>query len=81
MKAPYPLGEGWYFEGCTSLVQKQSFLRYLTKLGLSAALVACADDFVAGKSVEKYLPTDEEQEQIPRRIQEKEQTEQAARRH
>jgi len=34
--------------------------------------VACADDFVAGKSVEKYLPSDEEAEEIVRKIQEEE---------
>src|SRR5437867_1017338 len=33
MKEPYPLWDGWYLEGCTSLVQKQSFLQYLTKVG------------------------------------------------
>jgi hypothetical protein len=73
MKEPYLLGEGWFFEGCTSLVQKQSSLQHLTKLGLSGVFVACADDFVAGNSVEKYLPIDEEQEEILRKIREKEQ--------
>ena len=77
MKEPYPLLAGWYFEGCTSLVQKQSFLQYLTKVGLSSTFVACADDFVAGKSVEKYLPTDKEQEEIVRKIREKEQRDEA----
>lgn len=69
MEAPYLLSEGWYFEGGTSLQQKQSFLQHLTKLGLSASFVACADDFVACKTIEKYLPTDKEQEEILKIIQ------------
>jgi hypothetical protein len=73
MTGPYELKDGWYFEGCTSLEQKQSILQHLTKLGLSGTFAACADDFVAGKSVEKYLPTDDEQEEILRKIQAHEQ--------
>ncbi|HQU50060.1 MAG TPA: hypothetical protein PLM09_13205 [Casimicrobiaceae bacterium] len=76
MKEPYPLLAGWYFEGCTSLMQKQSFLQYLTKLGLSSTFVACADDFVSGKSVANYLPTDVEQEEILRKIRGREEKEQ-----
>jgi hypothetical protein len=72
MTEPYPLLQGWFFEGCTSLEQKQSILQHLTKVGLSPTFAACADDFVAGKSVVKYLPTDEEQEEIIRKIKEKE---------
>ena len=53
----YPLSDDWYFEGCTSLLQKQSFVRHLTKLGLTSIFVTCVDDFVAGRSVEAYLPT------------------------
>lgn len=77
MKEPYPLSDGWYFEGCTSLVQKQSILQHLTKLGLSGAFAACADDFVAGNSVEKYLPTDQEQEEVLQKFQAREQPEDA----
>ncbi len=78
MKEPYPLWDGWFFEGCTNLAQKQSILQYLTRVGLSPTFVACADDFVAGKSIERYLPTDDDQEkmeEILRKIQEKEKEE------
>jgi hypothetical protein len=77
MKEPYPLGDGWYFEGCTSLFQKLSFLKGLKSLKLTDTFVACASDFVAGKSVEKYLPTEEDQEETLREIQEKEKSESA----
>ena len=60
MTEPYPLSDGWFFEGCTSLIQKQSILQHLTKLRLSSIFVACADDFVAGNSVKKYHPTQNE---------------------
>jgi len=69
MKEPYPLLDGWFFEGCTSLIQKQSFLQHLTRLGLSGAFIACADDFVASKNIKKYCPTQEEQEEIVRRVE------------
>ena len=77
MKQPYPLFAGWHFEGCTSLLQKQSFLQHLTKVGLSSPFVACADDFVAGKSVKKYLPTHEEMEEMIHKNREKEQRDEA----
>jgi len=67
MKEPYPLSCGWYFEGCTSLIQKQEILQCLTKLDLSATLVNCIDEFVAGKSIESLLPTEDEAEEILRR--------------
>jgi len=60
MEQPYPLLDGWYFEGCTNLSQKQGILQQLTKVGLSAGFVACCDDFVAGNSIRKHLPTLEE---------------------
>jgi len=67
MKEPYPLSGGWYFEGCTSFVQKQGILQHLTKLGLSPTLVDCVDDFVGGKSIEHRIPSEEEAEEILRR--------------
>jgi len=66
MKEPEPLLKGWYFEGCTSLAQKQEILRNLRHLGFSLALIRCAQDFVAGNSVQKYIPSDDEQEEIVR---------------
>ena len=44
----------------------------LTKLGLSPAFARCACDFVAGDSVEPYIPTEEEQDEIIRKINEEE---------
>ena len=67
MTEPYPLSDGWFFEGCTSLVQKQSILQHLTKLNLSPYLVNCIDQFVAGESIESCIPNDEEAEEILRR--------------
>lgn len=75
MEDPRELLDGWYFEGCTSLKQKQDILQGLTKIGLSAAFVACADDFVSGESVRRYCPTEEEQEEILASIRELERQE------
>lgn len=71
MKESYPLSDGWYFEGCVNLGQKQSFLQHLTKLGLSSLFIACVDDFVANKDIKKYMPSIEEQEEILREIERK----------
>lgn len=63
MKKPMPLCDGWYVEGGQSLgTQKLDLLDNLTKLGYSQEFVECARDFVAGRSVESYLPTFEELE-------------------
>lgn len=67
MGQPYPLSNGWYFEGCTSLEQKQAILQHLTELSLSPTLVACIDEFVAGKSIEYRIPSEDEAEEILRR--------------
>jgi hypothetical protein len=64
MIEPCPLLDGWFFEGCVSLERKQAILQNLTKLGFSSDFVACTDEFVAGRSIQKYLPTDEEQAEI-----------------
>ncbi len=66
MKQRHPLSKGWYFEGCTSLDQKQAILRHLTELGLSPALVECIDEFVAGRSIEGRIPSEVEAEEILR---------------
>lgn len=66
MKEPYPLSNGWFFEGCTSLIQKHDILQHLTKLGLSSTLVDCIDEFVAGRSIEHRLPSKEDAEHILR---------------
>jgi len=64
MKAPKELSDGWYFEGCTSLEQKQMIVQGLTKLGLSSAFVACIDEFVAGRSVTPCIPSEDEQDEL-----------------
>jgi hypothetical protein len=68
MNGPYALSSGWYFEGCTSLEQKQQCIRCVTQLGLSPIFERCFDDFVAGQSVADYMPTHEEQEAILERL-------------
>jgi hypothetical protein len=61
MNAPYELGKGWYFEGNMSLDEKQNNLADLPKLGLAThEFTRCAQDFVEGKSVQKYAPSDED---------------------
>lgn len=60
MIEPYPLSKGWYFEGCTSLIQKQSFLQCLAKAPLSTTFVACVQDFVGAISVQEYVPSEQE---------------------
>jgi hypothetical protein len=52
-----------------SLVQKQHVLQHLTRVGLSAAFAACADDFVAARSVDRYAPTIAEQEEALRALE------------
>lgn len=68
MKEPYPLWDGWFFEGCTNLKQKQDIIQSLTKLKLSPAFVACVDDFVEGRSVEGFLPREEDEEIIMQKV-------------
>jgi hypothetical protein len=72
MTEPYPVCQGWYFEGCCNLNQKHDLLRNLVHLGLSRGFVDCACDFVEGKSVERYLPTPEEEEEVLRRYRARE---------
>ena len=67
MENPYPLTDGWFFEGGTSLIQKQEILQHLTKLNLSPTLVDCIDQFVAGKSIDERMPSEIEAEEILRR--------------
>jgi hypothetical protein len=64
MEDPVPLRKGWYFEGCTSLKQKQDILQGLTKTGVSSRFVACADDFVAGNRIDEYMPTEDEMAKV-----------------
>lgn len=71
MKEPYPLHKGWYLEGDVSLKQKQGFIQHLADLGLSPTFVASIDDFVAGKTILQYMPTDEEQAEIERELRER----------
>ena len=61
MRQRYELGKGWYFEGNMSLADKKKILDALPKLGLSSPeFVVCAQDFVEGKSLGKYWPSEEE---------------------
>lgn len=59
MKKPYPLLNGWFLEDCQNLGQKQQITDSFFSLGLSKPFVACCDDFVAGKSVKKFMPTED----------------------
>ena len=44
MHTPTPLTDGWYFEGCTSLAQKQAELHNLGKLGFKASSSTSSPD-------------------------------------
>lgn len=68
MEQPFPLGDGWFFEGCTSLVQKHSVVHNFSKLGLSGAFGQAVEDFVAHKPIEQYFPTEAEEERILAKI-------------
>lgn len=77
MKEPYSLGDGWFFEGCTSLVQKHGVVHNFSKLGLSGAFSNAVEDFVANKSIERYFPTETEEELILAKIKAWEQSQEA----
>lgn len=69
MQEPEKLSEDWYFEGCTSLPQKENVIAALSHAGLSAAFLNATRDFVAHRSIEKYFPIAEDEAEINRRIQ------------
>ncbi len=64
MKEPKDIGDGWFFEGCTSLRQKHDVLSALSKIGYSTPFVESCEEFVAGKSVRRFLPTEKEMERM-----------------
>jgi hypothetical protein len=64
MTNPVDIGDDWFFEGCTSLPQKREILSALSKVGHSVPFVECCEEFVAGKSVRRFLPTKEEAERM-----------------
>jgi hypothetical protein len=64
MENPEDIGDGWFFEGCTSLPQKRNVLGALSKIGYSTPFVECCEEFVAGNSVRRFLPTKEEAERM-----------------
>lgn len=70
MKEPEPLSDGWFFEGCTSLPQKENVIAALAHVGLSPAFLNALVDFVAHKPIGKYFPTLEDEPEINRRIKE-----------
>jgi hypothetical protein len=65
MGNPKEIGDGWFFEGNTSLPQKREILHALSYAGYSTPFVECCKEFVAGeKSVRRFLPTKEEAERM-----------------
>ena len=72
MVQPCHLLRGWFVEGCMSLKQKQDLAQQLTRVGLSSMFPACVDDFIAGRSVKAYFPTQAEEEEILARIRARE---------
>lgn len=68
MTDPYPLAGGWYVEGCMSLPQKQDVVSAVVRLSHSRLFGACVNDFIAGKSVRRYMPSIEQQEELVREL-------------
>lgn len=68
MAEPCELLDGWFLEGCMRLEQKAAVTSAVVRLGHSALFGTCMDDFVAGRSVRKFMPTIEEQEELVRRL-------------
>lgn len=68
MEQPHLLSHGWYFEACTSLVQKQAVLHNLGRLGLSGAFSQAAEDFVADLPIERYFPTEADEPTVLAKI-------------
>jgi hypothetical protein len=64
MEDAVDIGDGWFFEGCTNLPQKRSILGALSKVGYSVPFVECCEEFVAGESVRRFLPSKEEAERM-----------------
>ena len=64
MNSAQKLDDKWYFEGCTNLIQKKYIILGLRKLDLSSAFVNAVEDFVSGKSVRRYLPSEEVQNEM-----------------
>jgi hypothetical protein len=61
MREAYPLGKGWYFEGNMSLLDKKKIIHSFPEMGISSReFASCAQDFVEGKSISKYWPSEEE---------------------
>lgn len=77
MENPFPLGDGWFFEGCTSLAQKHFVVQQLSTFGLSGAFGQAVEDFVAHKPIEQYFPSEEEEEQILTKIHARERANEA----
>jgi len=71
MKEPYHIKEGWYFEGCTSLVQKQRCIQKLTNIKFlsgfrfSGIFSDCLCDFIADSNLSKYIPIEDEGDNCP----------------
>lgn len=70
MEQPFPLSDGWFFEGCTSLIQKHAVVHNFSKLGLSGAFSQAVEDFVAHKPIDQYFPTEAEEEKVLAKITE-----------
>lgn len=68
MTDPCSLADGWYVEGCMSLPQKQDVVSAVVRLGHSPLFGACVNDFIAGKSVRRYMPSIEQQEELVREL-------------
>jgi hypothetical protein len=66
---PYPLWDGWYLEGCMSLEAKLDIVRQLRQLGLSPTFVRSVESFVANEPIDRYFPSQQEQEEVIRRFE------------
>jgi len=69
MQQPEQLSGGWYFEGCTSLEQKLNVVSALSHAGLSGPFVEAVAEFVSNRPINRFLPTEEDEAEINKRIQ------------
>lgn len=70
MNKPIYINNGWWFDGCASLQDKQGMMQSFTQLGYTPTFVRCVNTFIAGESIQSFIPTDEEQEIIISKIRE-----------
>ena len=68
MTNAHSLKKGWWLDGCASLDKKIETMYDLRKIGMSYTFINCTCDFISGKSIKSYLPSEKEQDGIIKKI-------------